>query len=166
MIHDDYYEGCHNVSIKMYGDGAKYSRSSQHCLLSFSILRKNECSLNPFGNKRTFLAIYLWNTINFHVDLRTTTAIKGGENHENLAISGLVKCLVTSTFSYISSPQVRSYEKEYTLDSLCDDYKVCNYMMITDFYNKYDHVQFMLQWWAWNVQIVIMTACGVLFSKM
>ena len=60
-------------------------------------------------------------------------------------LSGLVKCLVTSTFSYISSPQVRSYEKEYTLDFLYDDYKVCNYMMITDFYNKYDYVQFMLQ---------------------
>ena len=76
--------------------------------------------------------MYLWNTINCHVDLHTTIAIKGGENHENLAY-GFSEMFSDINF-YISSPQVRINEKEYTLDFLCDDYKVCNYMMITDFY--------------------------------
>lgn len=36
-------------------------------------------------------------------------------------------------------------EIEYTLNfSLCAHYKVCNCMMITDFYNKYNYVQFLL----------------------
>ena len=46
---------------------------------------------------------------------------------------------------YNSSPQVTINEIECTLDFfLCADYKVCNYIMITDFYNKYDYVQCLL----------------------
>ena len=41
---------------------------------------------------------------------------------------------------HISSPQVTINEIECTLDFLCADYKVCNYLIITDFYNKYDNV--------------------------
>ena len=39
-------------------------------------------------------------------------------------------------------------------------------MMITDFYNKYNYVQCLLTMIGWKVQIVVMTACGVLLPKM
>ena len=52
MTHEKYYkEHNHHVQIRISGDGARYSRTSSYCLLSFGFIRENQCSLSPVGKK-------------------------------------------------------------------------------------------------------------------
>ncbi|XP_065908438.1 uncharacterized protein [Dysidea avara] len=105
MRYPEYYDReSQNVHIRISMDGARFSRSSSCCLISFAFLRKDDFTLSP-------------------TDLYRIAAIKGGETYEHLAVG--LKDVFDDVNHYLEHPTFTTEEGDiYTLEFfLCADYK-------------------------------------------
>ncbi|XP_065895016.1 uncharacterized protein [Dysidea avara] len=105
MRYPDYYKNeSQHVRIRISLDGARFSRASSYCLLSFAFLRKNDFSLSP-------------------ADLCTIAAIKGDETYEQLSVG--FKNVFDDINQYLENPLFTTEEgNKYSLEFfLCADYK-------------------------------------------
>ena len=123
MRYPDYYQNESNhVRIRISLDGARFSRTSSYCLLSFAFLRKDNFSLSPAG-------MYIHSSLSYLViifiliDLCTIAAIKGDETYEQLSVG--FKDVFDDINQYLENPIFTTEEdNKYTLEFfLCSDYK-------------------------------------------
>ncbi|XP_065892027.1 uncharacterized protein [Dysidea avara] len=104
MRYPHYYKNeSRHVRIRISLDGARFSRASSYCLLSFAFLRKNDFSLSP-------------------ADLCTIAAIKGDETHEQLSVG--FKNVFDDINQYLENPLFTTEEDIIHNTSPADEWDV------------------------------------------
>lgn len=126
------------VRMKISGDGAKFSKSSNIILLSFSFPGFQQTALSGAGKQlyvakphHTMLCVLLTENV---IGNHTFAAINAQENYDTL--SSDMNDVMKSINNLVAKPEIEIGDKIYTLDIIMgSDYKVCGLVCI--FFNAH-----------------------------
>ena len=105
-------------------DGARFTRQSTYCILSFAILSGKQ-NISSEGKRCNLIETELLIVILTITDLHTVAIIKAEEKYENLK-EGFANCF-NEINQLIESPGIQINGVDYELIFyLCSDYKACN----------------------------------------